>query len=193
MVKICPNCGIQNEDNAKYCFYCGVDLTQNNKIENIETLKGKGEIGNPRYAVKSSKWDTFILMLDFSAIGKGLLIGLLIGLVTAGFIGIFFGSMITGYYMNNRRIKYLSINGWVLGFISMIIWAILSFLIPSSTLIKSFVDAQSIIGSTGLTIILALIFWLVLWAIVALLGSIGAIIGSKISKRRNKKFQLTGD
>jgi len=181
----CQECGTENVDDSQFCFNCGAKITKNSPNENVkspqinknqrfETFKDTG---------KSSKWDDFILTLDFSAIGKGLVIGLIIGIFTAGFIGIFFGGMIAGYYTNNKRLRYAVINGWIVGFVNVIIFAIISFLIPSSALIQSFTDAEGIIGSTSLTIILALIIWLVLWALFALIGSIGGIIGSKISKR----------
>lgn len=167
----CSKCGVQNDDNAEFCIYCGA---------NIKQINGDTQ----KYTEKPLKRNNIISILDFSAILKGLSFGILIGIVTIGFIGMFIGGIITGYYTTTKKRKNVVINGWVVGFISMLIWAIISFLVPSSSLIKAFIAAENIIGSTGLTLTVALIIWLVLWALIALIGSIGGIIGLKISRRR---------
>ncbi len=167
----CPKCGINNEENAESCYYCGANLKESNEVENTQ------------YTEKSSKGNDSTSMLDFPAIGKGLLIGLPIGLLTVGFIGMLFGGIITGYFTSNNRWKHVAVNGWIVGFINVIIWSVVSLLFPYPILIKSFTDVVNITGSAGLT--LALIILLILMAVIGLIGSIGGIIGSKISKRRD--------
>ena len=137
---------------------------------------------------KSSKWNNFILMLDFPAVGKGLLIGLIIGIFTASFIGLFFGSLITGYYIVSKRWKHVAINGLILGFISDLIWLIISFLFSSSTVISAFVDLGNTFGSTSLAIVFAIIVSLFGFVLMGLIGAIGAIIGSKLTRGKGNKL-----
>ena len=137
---------------------------------------------------KSSKWNNFILMLDFPAIGKGLLIGLIIGLFTASFIGLFFGSLIAGYYVASKRLKHVAINGLILGFISDLIWQIISFLFSSSAVMSAFTDLGNIFGSTSLAIVFAIIVSLFGFVLMGLIGVIGAIIGSKLTRRKENKL-----
>lgn len=162
---------VQNDDHTQFCIYCGANLTQNNELENPENIK------NP------SKLNSLTLMLDFSAIGKGLVIGLIIGIFTAGFIGLFFGSIVTGYYITIRRWKYVAINGFILGFISGVMWSIISFLFTSSTTMNTIIDIGNIIGSTGLAMVFVIIGWLIGLVIMGLVGAIGALIGSKFARR----------
>ncbi len=137
---------------------------------------------------KSSKWNNFILLLDFPAIGKGLLIGLIIGIVTSSFIGLFFGSLITGYYVASKRWKHVAINGLILGFISDLIWIIISFLFSSSNVMSAFIDLGNTLGSTSLAIIFAIIVSLFGFVLMGLIGAIGAIIGSKLTRRKENKL-----
>mgnify|MGYP000932871478 CR=1 FL=1 len=174
----CQECGTKNVDDSQFCYKCGAKIIKSN-FENVKSA----EINEMEKTEKSSVWKDFISMLDFSAIGKGLAIGLIIGIFTAGFIGIFVGGIITGYYAINKKIKELVINGWVLGFISIIIWTIIAQIFQSA-FIKGYLETANVFGSTGLVLMAITIGALIGSILIGLIGSIGALIGSKISKKK---------
>ncbi len=180
----CQECGSENVNDAHFCFNCGAKLIQNKTA-------GKSEVYNvniPQDIEKSSTWNN--LMLDFPAIGKGLLVSLLIGIVIAGFIGIFFGGMLTGYYTKIKRMKYVAINGWIVGFISIIIWIIIGIVFQLPNLLGINFGAISTVGSDGIDLISSLIGVLIGSILFGLIGLIGAIIGLKLSNRKNKKYSI---
>jgi len=179
----CQECGNENINDAQFCSNCGAKLIQNKTTR-------KSEVNNdniPQNMEKLSTWNN--LMLDFPAIGKGLLVSLLIGTVIAGFIGIFFGGMLTGYYSKNKRVKHVAINGWIVGIISIMIWVIIGivFQLPD-TLGINFTVANTISPEEiGIELLIAII-------LLGLIGAIGAIIGLKLSKRKNRRYSIkSGD
>lgn len=179
----CSKCGIQNKDHVQFCIYCGANLTQSKagkeNVKNVDNLQNME---------KSSTWNN--LILNFPAIGKGLLVSLLIGIVIAGFIGIFFGGMLTGYYTKIKRMKYVAINGWIVGFISIIVWIIIGSVFQLPNLLGINFNVISMVGSDGTALISLLIGMLIGSIIIGLIGAIGAIIGLKLSNRKNKTYSI---
>ena len=186
----CAECGTENTEESKFCLNCGAKLIQSKMGK--EYMNKNVDI--PQNMENSSTWDDFILMLDFPAIGKGLLVSLLIGIVIAGFIGIFFGGMLTGYSTKIKKMKYMAINGWVVGFISIIVWAIIGIIFQLPNILGIHFEAVSTVGLDGTDIISLLIGMLIASILFGIIGSIGAIIGLKLSNRRNKSYSIeSGD
>ena len=175
----CGECGTENIEGSRFCSNCGAKLIQNKTTEKLEA----NNVDILQDMEKSSTWNDFILMLDFPAIGKGLLVSLLIGIVIAGFIGIFFGGMLTGYYTKIKRTKYAAINGWIVGFISIIAWAIIGFIFQLPNILGIHFEAVSTIGLDEIDISL-LIGMLIAGILFGLIGAIGGIIGLKLSQRK---------
>ncbi len=172
----CGECGTENIEGSKFCSNCGAELIRNKTT-------GKLDNGDIHQNMEiSSTWNN--LMLDFPSIGKGLLVSFLIGIVTAGFIGIFFGGMLTGYYTKIKRMKYGAINGWIVGFISIIIWVIIGIVFQLPNILGINFAAVSIAGSDGIDLISILIGMLIGSILFGLIGAIGAIIGLKLSQRK---------
>lgn len=188
----CSKCSKENPDKYEYCYYCGANLIQSNLNEDKTPYNDNSNetLENSQNTEKSSKRNGY-LMLDFSAIAKGLVVSILIALFFVGFIGVFLGSMITGYYVN-KKWTYGAINGWIVGFISSIIFSIIQILfIPSSGIMTGFVDFINLSGSVFLALLFTAIFLLIGWFLTGLIGAIGGIIGSKLSNRRkHEEYQI---
>ena len=80
--------------------------------------------------------------------------------------------------------KYGAINGWIVGFISIIIWAIIGIVFQLPNILGINFAAVSIAGSDGIDLISILIGMLIGSILFGLIGAIGAIIGLKLSQRK---------
>lgn len=182
----CGECGTENIEGSRFCSNCGAKLIQNKTT-------GKLEVNNVDILQNMEKSATENnLTLDFPAIGKGLLVSLLIGIVIAGFIGIFFGGMLTGYYTKIKRMKYVAINGWIIGFISIIAWAIIGFIFQLPNILGIHFESVSTIGLDGIDISV-LIGMLIASILFGLIGAVGGIIGLKLSNRKNKAYSIESE
>ena len=174
------------------CDKCGgyYELQEGENPEDFESCECGGQleftenIENPPYIekhTKNSKLNDFMLILNVSAIAKGLIIAIPLGTFIYGPIGIFFGGIITGYYSTNKNWTYGFINGWILGFIGLMVVSIIYHLFNPNS---SFIYLENTIGSTILALIITIIVFSVIWILLGLIGAIGAIIGLKLSRRK---------
>ena len=59
----CTKCGKQNEDNARFCAFCGAPLKQGGNTENTEPADGQGNVRKTKEKKNRSKAGKILLIL----------------------------------------------------------------------------------------------------------------------------------
>ncbi|MCZ3364553.1 MULTISPECIES: hypothetical protein [Methanobacterium] len=86
--------------------------------------------------------------------------------------------------------KYIAINGWIVGFISIIVWAIIGLIFQLPNILGIHFEAVSTVGLDVTDIISLLIGMLIASILFGLIGAIGAVLGLKLLNRTNKNYYI---